>query len=85
MRVLPQLECPYSLEPHQIQGLDCIHIYPVVQVGKFRGYVIIEVRFQWFVKKAMEGRVARADQQETLISTITDRHLGRKVHLKEKN
>ena len=32
----------------------------------------------------MEGRVARADQQETLISTITDRHLGRKVRLKEK-
>ncbi|PAV61693.1 hypothetical protein WR25_11120 isoform D [Diploscapter pachys] len=62
VRVLPQLECPYSLEPHQIQGLDCIHIYPVVQ---------------WFVKKAMEGRVARADQQETLISTITDRHLGK--------
>uniref|UniRef100_A0A183DN68 Ribonuclease n=1 Tax=Gongylonema pulchrum TaxID=637853 RepID=A0A183DN68_9BILA len=25
------LKCPHSIEPHQIQGLDCIHIFPVVQ------------------------------------------------------
>uniref|UniRef100_A0A914RRG0 Coiled-coil domain-containing protein 93 n=1 Tax=Parascaris equorum TaxID=6256 RepID=A0A914RRG0_PAREQ len=29
--VLQQLKCPHSLEPHQIQGLDYIHIFPVVQ------------------------------------------------------
>jgi hypothetical protein len=30
--VLPKMKCPYQVEPHQIQGLDCIHIFPVVQV-----------------------------------------------------
>eukprot|EP00041_Stephanoeca_diplocostata_P021100 m.485309 g.485309 ORF g.485309 m.485309 type:complete len:618 (-) comp21733_c0_seq2:2285-4138(-) len=39
--VLPRLKCPLRLEPHQIQGLDCISIYPVVQ---------------WLVKKALETR-----------------------------
>ncbi|VDK88399.1 unnamed protein product [Litomosoides sigmodontis] len=31
VEVLPQLKCPYVIEPYQIQGLDCIHIFPVVQ------------------------------------------------------
>jgi len=26
------MKCPYQVEPHQIQGLDCIHVFPVVQV-----------------------------------------------------
>ena len=30
--VLPRMKCPHRIEPHQIQGLDFIHIYPVVQV-----------------------------------------------------
>lgn len=30
--VLPKMKCPHRLEPHQIQGLDFIHIFPVVQV-----------------------------------------------------
>uniref|UniRef100_A0A7N4NX69 Coiled-coil domain-containing protein 93 n=1 Tax=Sarcophilus harrisii TaxID=9305 RepID=A0A7N4NX69_SARHA len=29
--VLPRMKCPHRLEPHQIQGLDFIHIFPVVQ------------------------------------------------------
>ncbi|XP_052795067.1 coiled-coil domain-containing protein 93-like isoform X2 [Mya arenaria] len=29
--VLPRMKCPHRIEPHQIQGLDFIHIYPVVQ------------------------------------------------------
>lgn len=29
--VLPQMKCPYILEPHQIQGMDFINIFPVVQ------------------------------------------------------
>lgn len=32
--VLPKMKCPHRIEPHQIQGLDFIHIYPVVQVSK---------------------------------------------------
>ena len=31
--VLKRMKCPHRLEPHQIQGLDFIHIYPVVQVS----------------------------------------------------
>lgn len=38
---LPRLKCPLRLEPHQIQGLDHISIFPVVQ---------------WLVKKALETR-----------------------------
>lgn len=30
-RVLVMMKCPYSLEPHQIQGLDYSHILPVLQ------------------------------------------------------
>uniref|UniRef100_A0A8C5Q1G4 Coiled-coil domain-containing protein 93 n=1 Tax=Leptobrachium leishanense TaxID=445787 RepID=A0A8C5Q1G4_9ANUR len=29
--VLPRMKCPHRLEPHQIQGLDFIHIFPVIQ------------------------------------------------------
>lgn len=30
------MKCPHRLEPHQIQGLDFIHIFPVIQVhGEF--------------------------------------------------
>ncbi|XP_031348671.1 coiled-coil domain-containing protein 93-like [Photinus pyralis] len=35
--VLPKLNCPHRIEPHQIQGLDCVHIFPVVQVGDYEG------------------------------------------------
>lgn len=28
---LPKLKCPYLIEPHQIQGLDFINIFPVIQ------------------------------------------------------
>ncbi len=41
MAALPRLKCPHRLEPHQIQGLDFIHIFPVVQ---------------WLVKRALETR-----------------------------
>ncbi|GLH04549.1 Coiled-coil domain-containing protein 93 [Gryllus bimaculatus] len=44
--VLPQMQCPHSIEPHQIQGLDFIHIYPVIQ---------------WLVKKSMETREEMGD------------------------
>ncbi|VVC39651.1 Coiled-coil domain of unkwon function DUF2037 [Cinara cedri] len=38
--VLPKMKCPYQIEPHQIQGLDCIHVFPVVQ---------------WLVKRSIEN------------------------------
>ncbi|XP_066301813.1 coiled-coil domain-containing protein 93-like isoform X4 [Branchiostoma lanceolatum] len=45
--VLPKMKCPHRIEPHQIQGLDFIHIYPVVQ---------------WLVKRAIETREEMGDQ-----------------------
>lgn len=30
--VLPKIKCPHRIEPHQIQGLDCVHIFPIIQV-----------------------------------------------------
>lgn len=44
--MLPKMNCPYRIEPHQIQGLDCIHIFPVIQ---------------WLVKRSMETREEMAD------------------------
>ncbi|VDM41489.1 unnamed protein product [Toxocara canis] len=46
VEVLPHLKCPHSIEPHQIQGLDYIHIFPVVQ---------------WLVKQAVEAKAKRGD------------------------
>ncbi|KAM9302474.1 coiled-coil domain-containing protein 93 [Gastrophryne carolinensis] len=44
--VLPKMKCPHRLEPHQIQGLDFIHIFPVIQ---------------WLVKRAIETRQETGD------------------------
>ncbi|XP_054274770.1 coiled-coil domain-containing protein 93 isoform X1 [Macrosteles quadrilineatus] len=44
--VLPKMKCPHRIEPHQIQGLDFIHIYPVIQ---------------WLVKHSMERRKEMGD------------------------
>lgn len=43
--VLPDMACPYQLEPHQIQGLDVINIFPVVQ---------------WLCKKSSDNRREKA-------------------------
>jgi len=40
------MKCPQRIEPHQIQGLDFIHIFPVVQ---------------WLVKRAIETRAETGD------------------------
>uniref|UniRef100_A0A8D1SV76 Coiled-coil domain-containing protein 93 n=1 Tax=Sus scrofa TaxID=9823 RepID=A0A8D1SV76_PIG len=44
--VLPRMKCPHQLEPHQIQGMDFIHIFPVVQ---------------WLVKRAIETKEEMGD------------------------
>lgn len=44
--VLPKIKCPYFIEPHQIQGLDFIHILPVIQ---------------WLVKWSTENRQRKAE------------------------
>lgn len=40
------MKCPYAIEPHQIQGGDFIHIFPVVQ---------------WLVKRVFERRADIGD------------------------
>ena len=40
------MKCPFSLEPHQIQGLDYIHLLPIIE---------------WLVKKAIATREAEGD------------------------
>lgn len=40
--VLPRMKCPHQLEPHQIQGMDFIHIFPVVQVRATLWFLVSE-------------------------------------------
>eukprot|EP01135_Chromosphaera_perkinsii_P002887 Nk52_evm42s229 gene=Nk52_evmTU42s229 len=45
-QTLIDMKCKFDLEPHQIQGLDCIHIFPVIQ---------------WLVKRVIETRKLLGD------------------------
>lgn len=47
MKILPSMKCPYIIEPHQIQGLDFINIFPLVQ---------------WLIKYSSEFREAKEDE-----------------------
>ncbi|KAI6216516.1 hypothetical protein M3Y99_01816500 [Aphelenchoides fujianensis] len=52
VKVLPKFKCPHSIEPHQIQGLDCIRIFPVIQ---------------WLVKEAIEAKKKYGDETPSLL------------------
>lgn len=41
------MKCPYTIEPHQIQGLDFINIYPLIL---------------WLIKYSSEFREAKEDE-----------------------
>ena len=57
--VLPKMKCSHAIEPHQIQGLDFIHIYPVIQ---------------WLVKKSIETRAEMGDLNRSFaLSQFTKR------------
>ncbi|CAO1357329.1 unnamed protein product [Diamesa serratosioi] len=45
--VLPLMKCPFIIEPHQIQGLDFINIWPVIQ---------------WLVKLSVQKRTEKAER-----------------------
>lgn len=47
VKVLPSMKCPYIIEPHQIQGLDFINIFPLIQ---------------WLIKYSSEFREAKEDE-----------------------
>ncbi|EAA14775.4 AGAP009044-PA [Anopheles gambiae str. PEST] len=57
--VLPRMKCPFLIEPHQIQGLDFINIFPVVQ---------------WLVKRSVENRSKKADTLRKLAATQFQNH-----------
>lgn len=52
--VLPKMKCPFQLEPHQIQGLDFINVFPVVE---------------WLVKRSAENRSEKADRLKKLAAS----------------
>ncbi|XP_052865302.1 coiled-coil domain-containing protein 93 [Anopheles cruzii] len=57
--VLPRMQCPFLIEPHQIQGFDFINIFPVVQ---------------WLVKRSVENRSKKADTLRKLAATQFQNH-----------
>ncbi|KAH9404311.1 Coiled-coil domain-containing protein 93 [Tyrophagus putrescentiae] len=63
VRVLQKMKCPFKLEPHQIQGLDCIHIFPVIQ---------------WLVKKSFETRQQTSDYIRAYAAWQFNRHYNHK-------
>uniref|UniRef100_A0A182SZ62 KOG2701 domain-containing protein n=1 Tax=Anopheles maculatus TaxID=74869 RepID=A0A182SZ62_9DIPT len=53
------MKCPFLIEPHQIQGLDFINIFPVVQS---------------LVKRSVENRSKKADTLRKLAATQFQNH-----------
>ncbi|XP_068618385.1 coiled-coil domain-containing protein 93 [Battus philenor] len=47
VKILPTMKCPFTIEPHQIQGLDFINIYPLIQ---------------WLIKYSSEYREVKEDE-----------------------
>lgn len=47
VKILPNIKCPFIIEPHQIQGLDFINIFPLVQ---------------WLIKYSSEFREAKENE-----------------------
>ncbi|GMS84347.1 hypothetical protein PENTCL1PPCAC_6522 [Pristionchus entomophagus] len=46
VQVLPLIKCPHSIEPHQIQGFDYIHVFPVIQQDRL--YEFLPPRYGHF-------------------------------------
>uniref|UniRef100_A0A1B0DKQ6 CCDC93 N-terminal domain-containing protein n=1 Tax=Phlebotomus papatasi TaxID=29031 RepID=A0A1B0DKQ6_PHLPP len=70
--VLPKMSCPHLIEPHQIQGLDFINIFPVIQ---------------WLVKRSVENRAERAEKLKSFAVGQFHNHFKLQVDkvAKEKN
>ncbi|GMT14421.1 hypothetical protein PFISCL1PPCAC_5718 [Pristionchus fissidentatus] len=63
VEVLPLIKCPHSIEPHQIQGFDFIHVFPVIQ---------------WLVKRACEASEEHGDDLKMYVDHIYRRNNGPK-------
>lgn len=53
------MKCPYTIEPHQIQGLDFINIYPLIL---------------WLIKYSSEFRAAKEDELRKFAVTQYDKN-----------
>ncbi|CAG0897994.1 unnamed protein product [Darwinula stevensoni] len=60
VRVLLKMECPHRIEPHQIEGLDTISIFPVIQ---------------WLVKRAVEQRREMEDENRSFSLHQFEKHV----------
>ena len=60
------MKCPHAIEPHQIQGGDFIHIFPVVQ---------------WLVKRVFERRADMGDSNRAYSLSQYDK-LFRSIQIK---
>ncbi|OQR77356.1 coiled-coil domain-containing protein 93-like [Tropilaelaps mercedesae] len=61
VRALRELQCPHPIEPHQIQGKDHIHVFPVVQ---------------WLVKRALETREQTAQYHSRFAQYQLEKNYG---------
>jgi hypothetical protein len=59
------MKCPYAIEPHQIQGGDFIHIFPVVQ---------------WLVKRVFERRAEIGDFNRAYTLNQYEKEFGERIH-----
>jgi len=59
--VLSRMKCQYAIEPHQIQGGDFIHIFPVVQ---------------WLVKRVFDRRAEIGDFNRAYTLNQFDKQFG---------
>lgn len=67
--VLPQMKCPFVLEPHQIQGLDFICIFSVIQ---------------WLVSESVKLRNEKAERLKSFAISQFNNHCSSKSNEKEK-
>ncbi|KAL7020752.1 hypothetical protein ACKWTF_011636 [Chironomus riparius] len=67
--VLPQMKCPFILEPHQIQGLDFISIFPVIQ---------------WLVSESVKLRNEKAERLKSFAISQFNNHCSSKANEQEK-
>jgi hypothetical protein len=58
------MKCPQSIEPHQIQGGDFIHIFPVVQ---------------WLVKRVIDRRAEIGDFNRAYSINQYDKRFGKLI------
>jgi hypothetical protein len=59
------MKCPYAIEPHQIQGGDFIHIFPVVQ---------------WLVKRVFERRADIGDFNRAYTLNQYEKQFGERIN-----